>query len=141
MAYGDDWEREYWDRMHRWAYARWSRERSDEHLRPDERLDETGWDIFYCAVARGMDKYEAAKLAMDGNYWQRRRVAKDMWRRHMIALRARYAELHPGHADLGVFDTQAPQQVDFWKSRLTSPSFVYFIQSGPDGPVKIGLSG
>jgi hypothetical protein len=35
---------------------------------------------------------------------------------------------------------RAPEQLSFWESRVTSADYVYFIQSGPDGPVKIGRS-
>ncbi|MDP9223823.1 MAG: hypothetical protein M3P18_08185, partial [Actinomycetota bacterium] len=140
MAYGDDWEREFLDRMHRWSEARWRRERRECSISPDERLDEIGWDIFYCAISRGMDDDPAAGLAMDGNYRLRRLVREDMFRRHSIALQRRYIELHPGGADLGVWETHAPEQLSFWESRLTSADYVYFIQSGLDGPVKIGRS-
>jgi len=43
-------------------------------------------------------------------------------------------------ANLGVWETHAPEQLSFWESRLTSADYVYFIQSGSDGPVKIGRS-
>lgn len=140
MAYGDDWERELVERIQRWREARWWREYREMDMAPDDRLDEIGWDIFYCAVARGMREDDAARLAMDGNYWQRRRVRQDMLHRNALVLRRRYAELHPAGVASNVFDTQAPDQLKFWRSRLTSPEYVYFIQSGPDGPVKIGLS-
>jgi hypothetical protein len=140
MAYGDDWEREFLDRMHRWRDARWRRESWERDMSPDERLDEVGWDIFYCAVSRGMSEHAAAALAMDGNYRQRRRVRDDMLHRQAIALEHRLRELNPLADETAVWETQAPQQLEFWRSHLRSSEYVYFIQSGPDGPVKIGLS-
>src|SRR5205823_4980342 len=64
----------------------------------------------------------------------------DQLRRHHDELARRYAELHPGSAGFDVFDTTAPEQMEFWTSRLERPTFVYFIQSGEHGPIKIGLS-
>jgi hypothetical protein len=140
MPYGDDIEREFTDRMHHWRYVRWHRELDEVTLPPDARLDDLGWEIFYCAVARGMDRDRAAEIAMNGNLRQRQRVAEDMWRRHAIALQRRMEELQPLGANVIAFDTCAPEQLAFWRSRLSSASFVYFIQDGEHGPVKIGLS-
>jgi hypothetical protein len=36
MAYGDDWECEFTDCMHRWAEARWRQELYERELHPDE---------------------------------------------------------------------------------------------------------
>jgi hypothetical protein len=77
---------------------------------------------------------------MDGTDRQRRAVQADMWRRHAIAMRRRYAELHPDAAGLDVFETHAPEQLAFWQARLTNAEYVYFIRSRPHGPVNIGLS-
>jgi Meiotically Up-regulated Gene 113 (MUG113) protein len=139
MAYGDQWERDTLNRLHRWQEMRWRRELHEQSLPPDERLDEVGWDIYYCAT-RVMDESDAAALALDGNYHQRLRVRDDLFRRHRLVLERLYAELHPGGAGFGVFETIAPEQLDFWVQRLNNPTFIYFIQSGEDGPIKIGLS-
>jgi hypothetical protein len=50
--------------MQRWSNARYRREFHEQRLAPDERLDETGWDIFYCAVARD-DMVTAARRTSD----------------------------------------------------------------------------
>jgi hypothetical protein len=77
---------------------------------------------------------------LDGNLRQRRRVRADLLKRHRLDLERRYAELNPSGAGFGVFNTTAPEQRDFWTSRLEDPTFIYFIQSGEDGPIKIGFS-
>jgi len=51
MAYDDDLQREFTDRMHRWARVRYEREGREFGLGADERLDDLGWEIFYCAIA------------------------------------------------------------------------------------------
>jgi hypothetical protein len=139
MAYGDEWEGEMLDRLHRWGEMRWRRELHEQHLVPDERLDEVGWDIYYCA-SRAMDEKDAAALALDGNYRQRLRVRDDLFRRHRLVLEQRYAELHPSGLGFGRFDTTAPEQLKFWTQRLVNPAFIYFVQSGEDGAIKIGFS-
>lgn len=139
MAYGDDWERDTLHRLHHWAEMRWAREVHEASLAPDERLDEVGWDIYYCASLT-MDERDAAGLALDGTYRQRLRVRDDLFRRHQRGLQRRYEELCPSGPGFGVFDTSAPEQIEFWTDRLVSPTFIYFLQSGSDGPVKIGLS-
>lgn len=140
MAYGDDFEQEFTERMHRWQTARMRREVHEESMRPDDRLDEVGWEIFYCATARGVEPERAARHAMDGNYGDRLRVRDDMWERHSIVLRRRLEELQPPGANFTAFDTHAPEQLEFWGSRLSASTYVYFIQDGERGPVKIGLS-
>jgi hypothetical protein len=140
MAYGDAWEREVLTRLHEWERMRWEREVAERWMEPDDRLDDIGWDIFYCAT-RGMNETDAAQLALDGNLRQRLRVRDDLLRRHHLDLERRYAELHPAGAQFGVFDTTAPDQIEFWRSQLAQPTFIYFIQSGEDGPIKIGYSG
>lgn len=139
MAYGDDWENDTLDRLHRWEQIRWRREIDEQNLNPDERLDEVGWDIYYCAT-RVMGEREAAALALDGPYVKRLKVRDDLLRRDRLALEARYRELRPEGAGLGVTKTQADDQLTFWNDRLARPTFVYFIQEGGDGPVKIGFS-
>jgi hypothetical protein len=142
MGYDDLWEREQVEQWCRWDRKVWSRLAREEHLPPDERLDDLGWEIFYAAIARGVGEAEAARLAMNGNLRQRRLVREDMYRRLSIATRRRWRELNPGGGvALDVWQTQAPEQLTFWKSRLKAPSFVYFIQSGEHGPVKIGWTG
>jgi hypothetical protein len=140
MGYRDDWELECVERWAKWSSERLLREIEEDYLSPDERLDEVGWDISYCAVARGMRDREAARLAMEGTYRQRLRVREDMFRRLAVVQRRRYVELHPAGVDLNVWETHAPEQLRFWESRLASASYVYFIQDGNHGPVKIGLS-
>jgi hypothetical protein len=140
MDYGDAWEREVLYRLHRWQEMRHLREDHERLLAPDERLDEIGWDIYYCATQRSMGEAEAAAMALDGVYRQRLRVRDDFLGRHSLDLRRSYAELRPGSAGFDVFGTAAPEQLDFWKSRLDDPTFIYFIQSGEHGPIKIGLS-
>ena len=140
MAYGDAWEQETLERLRQWREMRYRREILEYRIHPNERLDEVGWDIFYCAT-RAMDETTAATLALDGTLRQRVRVRDDLFRRHRLDLDRRYAELHPGGVGFGVFDTTAPQQLEFWSKRLSDPTFIYFIQSGEDGPIKIGFSG
>jgi hypothetical protein len=140
VAYGDAWETELFDLWHRWSSARWSRDWREEFMDPDDRLDELGWSIFYYGVMRGADPADAAKLAMDGTYWQRLRVEADLQKRHALMLRRRYAELNPHHAGLGVFDTHAPDQLGYWREHGIDNGFVYFIQEQNDGPIKIGYS-
>jgi len=125
--------------MERWQEMRWQREAAELYLPPDQRLDEVGWDIYYCAT-RSMSDHEAAALALDGSYKKRRLVRADQLRGHHEDLARTYAELHPGGAAFEVFDTSAPEQLEFWTSRLRDPTFIYFIQSGEHGPIKIGYS-
>ncbi len=139
MGYGDELEKEFTDRMHRWARARYEREGHEFGLTPDKRLDDLGWEIFYCATARGMEADRAAQLAMDGNLRQRVRVADDMWHRHGLALQQLVTQFRPTSAHFDVYESQAPDQLAFWR-RQSQSSFVYFIQDGEKGPVKIGLS-
>jgi hypothetical protein len=139
MAYGDAWERDTLDRLHRWREMRWRREFEEQHLSPDERLDEVGWDIYFCAT-RAMGEREAAALALDGTFGERLRVREDLFRRHRLALERRYEEIHPDGPGFGVTDTTAPEQLAFWGDRLHRPTFIYFIQSGEEGPIKIGFS-
>jgi Meiotically up-regulated gene 113 len=139
MAYGDQWEREVRQRLDRWQEMRWCREEAELDLQPNERLDEVGWDIYYCAT-RSMNAHEAAALALDGTYRQRLLVRDDQLKRHHDDLRRSYTELRPNSAPFDVFDTSAPEQLDFWRSRLRDPAFIYFIQSGEHGPIKIGFS-
>jgi hypothetical protein len=140
MAYGDAWERESDELWRRYSDALWLRRSEEEQLEPDDRLDEIGHDIFFCASLRGAGLDEAARLAMDGNLRQRKRVRDDMFRRLVLANRHRYRELNPRAADPGLEPLEAEDQLEFWSSRLTSPEYVYFIQEGGRGPVKIGLS-
>ena len=77
---------------------------------------------------------------MDGNLRQRQRVAADMWHRHGLAMQQLIKQLRPAGTDFKLFEAQAPEQLGFWRDRLKSTSFVYFIQDGNRGPVKIGLS-
>jgi hypothetical protein len=140
MAYENEWEREWRERWNRWAHERSYREFLERDMHPDERLDEVGWDIFYCEIARDVPYWIAARDAMDGTYRQRRRVRDDLFRRHAVANRRRYIELHPSAPDLLAWDTQAPEQLAFWRSRLSAAPYVYFIQSGEHGPVKIGMT-
>lgn len=139
MAYGDAWEQDTLDRLHRWQEMRWRRESGEQHLAPDERLDEVGWDIYYCAT-RVMSEREAAALALEGPYAKRVKVRADLLRRDRIALEARYRELRPNGPGLVDTHTQAADQLAFWTDRLGHPSFIYFIQESGDGPVKIGFS-
>lgn len=141
MAYDDDWERELLAEFHRWSLVRNVRESRERRLAPDERLDDVGWEIFYCATLKGMDPDRAAAHALDGVFRQRCRVRDDLWKRLAAAMRQRSRELRPASAGPPpVFDTQAPEQLAFWESRLVNAPYVYFIQSGDDGPIKIGLS-
>lgn len=139
MAYDDAWEREILTRVREWEQMRWKREFAERLMDPDDRLDEVGWDIFYCAT-HGMNTTDAARLALDGNLRQRLQVRDDLLRRHRLELERRYGELHPGGAPFGAFDTTAPEQIEFWRSKIERPTFIYFIQSGEDGPIKIGYS-
>lgn len=140
MPYDDLFERELVLRWHHWHDEAWRRATVEERMTPDERFDDIGWDIFYAAVARGMDSERAGRLAMDGNLRQRRLVRSDIYRGLAEDTRRRWRQFHPNAADMRVWETQAPEQLAFWRSRLKSPSFVYFIQSGEHGPVKIGFT-
>jgi hypothetical protein len=139
MTYGDAWEQETRYRVERWQDMREAREEREQLLLPDARLDEVGWDIYACAT-RSMSERQAAALALDDTYYERRRVRDDLLQRHGVELRRRYAELRPSATSLDVFDTRAPEQLDFWTGRLPNSTFIYFIQSGEHGPIKIGLS-
>jgi hypothetical protein len=106
----------------------------DEYAEPDDRLDDLGWEIFRIAATMGADRRTAAVQAMDGNLRQRKRVLRDLRQRQ-----ARWAE-HIWR-DIGreaIEDAAAPEQLDYWRPRLTTPNFVYFVQEGDRGPVKIG---
>ena len=140
MGYNDAWERERDLAWAEWRTVRWWKENSEFALHPDERLDDIGWSIFFYLVQRGVDEWDAAAQAMDGNLRQRRRVLRDHQERYMRILRRRYDELHPASAGLNIFDSQAPDQLAFWGRNLPETEYVYFIQSGSSGPVKIGLS-
>jgi hypothetical protein len=140
MAYGDEWRRESEADQLRWGEVRRMWEQEDQSRDPDDRLDELGWDIFGLAFLRGMTVGEAVRLAMDGNYRQRMLVRDDMRRRLFAANRRRYTELHPELAHLPSTEATAPEQLGFWSKRLVNPEFVYFIQQGEHGPVKIGRS-
>jgi hypothetical protein len=87
-----------------------------------------------------MSEPDAAKLALDGTYRQRLLVRDDLLKRHHLDLKRRYAELHPDGAEYDAFETTAHEQIDFWEGRLVESSFIYFVQSGEHGLIKIGLS-
>ena len=127
------------ERMRHWERMREQRLREESRLSPDDRLDEVGWEIFSSAT-RAMRVRDAAKLAMDGDYKTRLRIRDDQQRAEIRELVSRVYELEPKSARNALFDTKAPEQLDFWKDSLPEPNFVYFIQSGASGPVKIGLS-
>jgi Meiotically up-regulated gene 113 len=55
-------------------------------------------------------------------------------------LLSRMWELEPNIARRAPFDTKAPEQMEFWRENLPKSDFIYFIQHGNSGPVKIGLS-
>jgi hypothetical protein len=87
-----------------------------------------------------MDEFGAARLAMGGNYRQRLRVREDLFARHAEMLERRYGELHANGPGLLDFETGADEQIEFWSEKLPDTRFVYFIQDGENGPIKIGLS-
>jgi hypothetical protein len=127
------------ERIRRWERLREQRLREELSLSSDDRLDEVGWEIFSSAT-RAMSTWDAAKLAMDGNYRTRLRIRNDQQNSEIRELASRVRELEPNSARHSLFDTKAPEQIEFWHSNLPESDFVYFIQSGTSGPVKIGLS-
>jgi hypothetical protein len=139
MAYGDELERDLTELLQTWAQIQYRREGWEMRLHPDERLDALGWEIFYCATARGMDPDVAAELALNGNLRQRRRVAKDMWHRHAVSIQQLVDQYRPAGVHFNVQESRAVDQLAFWRGHAEA-SFVYFIQDGEEGPVKIGLS-
>jgi hypothetical protein len=112
--------------------AEWSRLRDERDLPPDEHLDDLGWSIFDIAIRMDMRPQDAVVIAMDGNLRQRARVMDDMWHRHIRHLTHDFPEL-------GLPDpTDADDRLAYWRTHLAQPSFVYFVQQGENGPVKIG---
>jgi superfamily II DNA or RNA helicase len=55
-----------------------SRRDDEETMKPDERFDELGWDIYMLARRRGATWSDATRLAMDGNLRQRQGVRADL---------------------------------------------------------------
>jgi hypothetical protein len=139
MPYEGPIERELLERIDRWEKSRYRRELEELALAPDERLDDVGWEIFSSAT-RAMSPRNAAKLAMEGNLRIRLRVRDDQQKGDVRDLLSRMRELEPNSARHAPFDTKAPEQVQFWSENLPKSEFIYFIQHGESGPVKIGLS-
>ena len=139
MPYEDPLQREMLERLQRWKRLRDRRELDEVSLDPDERLDEVGWEIFSSAT-RAMSPRDAAKLAMEGNLRTRLRVRDDQQYAEVRELVSRVRELEPNSARHSLFDTRAPEQVEFWQENLPESDDIYFIQHGDSGPVKIGLS-
>lgn len=139
MPYEHPLEREMLERTWRWQRLRDRRLSEESCLSPDDCLDEVGWEIFSSAT-RVMSARDAAKLAMDGNYKTRLRIRDDQQKGEIRELVSRVHELEPNSARHTLFDTKAPEQIEFWHKNLPKSNFVYFIQSGTSGPVKIGLS-
>ena len=139
MPYEDPLQREMLERLQRWRRLRDRRELDEYSLDPDECLDEVGWEIFSSAT-RAMSPRDAAKLAMEGNLRTRLRVRDDQQHAEARELVSRVRELEPNSARHSLFDTKAPEQVEFWHENLPESDFIYFIQHGDSGPVKIGLS-
>ena len=139
MPYEDPLQREMLERLQRWKRLRDRRELDEVSLDPDERLDEVGWEIFSSAT-RAMSPRDAAKLAMEGNLRTRLRVRDDQQYAEVRELVSRVRELEPNSARHSLFDTRAPEQVEFWQENLPESDYIYFIQHGDSGPVKIGLS-
>jgi hypothetical protein len=139
MPYEDPLLGELLERMRRWERLREQRLREELCLSPDDCLDEVGWEIFSSAT-RAMSARDASKLAMDGNLRTRLRVRDDQQRGEIRELLSRMRELDPSSTRHSLFDTKAPEQIEFWNENLPKSDFIYFIQSGTSGPVKIGLS-
>jgi T5orf172 domain len=140
VGYADAWEQELLQRMERWHRVASEREAFEEHLPPNDRLDDVGWEIFRSCTARGMSAEEAAHQAMTGTYRLRRMVRDNVQAGEIRDLVHLLEQLLPGPARGTPFDTQAPQQLEFWREHLPDTRFVYFIQAGDTGPVKIGLA-
>jgi hypothetical protein len=138
MPYEHPLEHEMLERMRRWERLRDRRLSEESCLSPDDCLDDVGWEIFSSAT-RAMSVRDAAKLAMDGNYRTRLRIRDDQQKSEIRELVSRIHELEPNSARHSPFDTKAPEQIKFWHNNLPESDFVYFIQSGTSGPVKIGL--
>lgn len=107
------------------------RKSAEQWLEPDEHLDELGWQIFDIAVRMDMRPEDCATIAMDGNLRQRSRVLDDMWKRWIYHLRLQFPELRRPLPD-------TTDRLAYWRDHLAEPSFVYFVQAGDHGPVKIG---
>jgi Meiotically up-regulated gene 113 len=140
VGYGEAWEQELLERIGHWYEVRVDREEVERALAPDERLDEVGWEIFRACTARGMRPEEAAHQAMADRYAKRCRIRDDVQGGEIRELVHRLDQLRPVPSRDTPFDTQAPDQLAFWSRHLPGTRFVYFIQAGDTGPVKIGLA-
>lgn len=137
----DAWERELDDDAERFfrAYLVY-RDSLAGRLTTDERLDRVGQQIFAYLAMRGVSPREARRRAMDGNFRVRQQVRDEASEGYKRDKRLRWRQLFPSAGELAAFDVDAGEQLGFWLRRLTSPDFVYMIQHGANGPVKIGLS-
>jgi hypothetical protein len=71
---------------------------------------------------------------MNGNLRERLRVRDDLLARLGGHLRLSFPNTFSRVGEA----TSPEEQLTYWKRRLASPSFVYFIQHGEAGPIKIG---
>jgi Meiotically up-regulated gene 113 len=140
MLYDPLWEEECIRQMQKWPFDRyfWEKMEQEMDLSPDDRLDEVGWETFYAATSRGMEPWDAAALAMDGTLRQRRRVRDQLLRSLGQERLRRFKELHPKPVSPAF--TSGFDELEHWRDRLEKETFVYFIQAGDHGPVKIGFS-
>jgi hypothetical protein len=77
---------------------------------------------------------------MDGNLRRRELVRDDLTKRVSVEPERRHRELHPKASGHSPGELGGLEQVNYWRDRQEVPSFVYFIQHGDIGPVKIGRS-
>lgn len=140
MEYGGELEKQLWRELLEWRRQRILREFEEDHLAPDERLDDVGWEIFYYAIDSGATSAEAARQAMHGTYRLRRLVRDDLNERHFRHLLHRWGE-YGWRPVYGYDRSDAAAQLNYWRDQdLTNPSYVYFIQDGRKGAVKIGMT-
>lgn len=108
--------------------------RHEYGMHPDERLDYIGQEIFRLSIMFGADPELAADLGTRGTLRERQAVLDDLTSR----ARLRHHRLD-GTAPLEHKEPIPPSEhLAYWQAHLDKPSFVYFIQAGDNGPVKIG---
>lgn len=131
--------RDWWvDQDVRRLGAEEQRHSEEREMHSDERLDEVGWKIFRAAIRLGMQPHEAAQLGLDGTLRQRELVFKDLWSRWD---RHTALEFRTKGWDRPATEVEPTERLAFWQQELVKPEFVYFVQLGDDGPIKIGRAG
>src|SRR5688572_22209648 len=77
----------------------------------------------------GLSEAECEQMASGGSQEQRRRCMRDLRRRYRRENAVPEQKRRSG-----------PEELEFWRSKAEIPRFVYFIQQGATGPVKIGIA-